>query len=280
MFRRIKWLRRSDPCPNLCGPSSGRGASDHKQEGPSVGSPRGLHCDRSTTANTQMFPKCSPRRPSFLENQLFNWWRRRESNPRPQALHPRLYMLILSITFAVCYPTGREHKRLARKGFNGSVPGRPHRVACVRRPPIRPCGLRAHKHTRSEASGLKPLERSCRRWQLFACSRIYEEDCTLGMHLRLRYLRRIQVAPFSGIPLEHGTTALFHRSLQSFLRGMHRAGCHCRRQACSLSMRRFWRCQSRSFSAARLSWSFLPLARPISSLARPRSQYRRSGTSV
>ena len=40
------------------------------------------------------------------------------------------------------------------------------------------------------------------------------------------------------------------------------------------------RCQSRSFSVARLSCCFLPLARPISSLARPSFQCRSSGTSV
>ena len=27
-------------------------------------------------------------------------------------------------------------------------------------------------------AGIKPLERSCRRWQLYVCSWIYEELCT------------------------------------------------------------------------------------------------------
>ena len=36
------------------------------------------------------------------------WWRRRESNPRPQALRSKVYMLILSLNLASDYPTGRE----------------------------------------------------------------------------------------------------------------------------------------------------------------------------
>ena len=47
-----------------------------------------------------------------------------------------------------------------------------------------------------------------------------------------------------------------------------------------LRMRALSRCQSRSFSVARLSCCFLPLARPISSFARPFFQCRSSGTSV
>src|SRR6056297_4164130 len=43
-----------------------------------------------------------------------------------------------------------------------------------------------------------------------------------------------------------------------------------------LRMRLFCRCQSRSFTAARLSCFFLPLARPTVSLAFPRDQCRRS----
>lgn len=49
---------------------------------------------------------------------------------------------------------------------------------------------------------------------------------------------------------------------------------------CCFNKRLRWRCQSRSLSVARLSYSFLPRARPISSLARPRFQYNASGTSV
>lgn len=40
---------------------------------------------------------------------LYIWWRRRESNPRPQVLCHRLYMLILSIVLTSSNPTGRAH---------------------------------------------------------------------------------------------------------------------------------------------------------------------------
>ena len=41
------------------------------------------------------------------------WWRRRELNPRPQALRYRTYMLIQSIDLAPGYPTGRENQEPA-----------------------------------------------------------------------------------------------------------------------------------------------------------------------
>ena len=47
-----------------------------------------------------------------------------------------------------------------------------------------------------------------------------------------------------------------------------------------LRMRCLSRFQSRSFSVARLSWSFLPLARPISTLTRAFFQYMARGTRV
>ena len=39
---------------------------------------------------------------------LFVWWRRRESNSRPQILRRWLYMLIPPISLTLSYPTGRE----------------------------------------------------------------------------------------------------------------------------------------------------------------------------
>jgi len=38
------------------------------------------------------------------------WWRRRESNPRPQILRFQLYMLISSIILTTSYPMNRENK--------------------------------------------------------------------------------------------------------------------------------------------------------------------------
>ena len=37
-----------------------------------------------------------------------DWWRRRESNPRPQVLRLWLYMLIPVLYLITGYPTGRE----------------------------------------------------------------------------------------------------------------------------------------------------------------------------
>ena len=45
---------------------------------------------------------------------LTNWWRRRESNPRPRALSHRYYMLSPVFDLTACYPTGREDKRRSR----------------------------------------------------------------------------------------------------------------------------------------------------------------------
>jgi len=56
----------------------------------------------------------------------FDWWRRRESNPRPLALRPEVYMLIRSIVLTACYPTGRENRRRSLERFNRSAPGGLH----------------------------------------------------------------------------------------------------------------------------------------------------------
>jgi len=58
---------------------------------------------------------------------MIKWWRRRESNPRPQILRLRFYMLIPSIDLTNCYPKGREDNWRVRKSFNESTPDRLHR---------------------------------------------------------------------------------------------------------------------------------------------------------
>ena len=52
-----------------------------------------------------------------------NWWRRRESNPRPQVICFRLYMLIRPISLVESYPVGRENNQRSWISFNGSTPG-------------------------------------------------------------------------------------------------------------------------------------------------------------
>ena len=43
----------------------------------------------------------------YLETH--DWWRRRESNPRPRAFHPRFYMLSLSFNLISGYPGDGEN---------------------------------------------------------------------------------------------------------------------------------------------------------------------------
>ena len=52
--------------------------------------------------------------PPLTGQAFIIWWRRRESNPRPQALRYRLYMLSRVFDLTVCYPTGRKDKQLSR----------------------------------------------------------------------------------------------------------------------------------------------------------------------
>jgi len=64
-----------------------------------------------------------------------NWWRRRESNPRPQALYYRIYMLIRAFNLTASYPAGREDLRPAQfKGFNASALNIPLRELVIRVP--------------------------------------------------------------------------------------------------------------------------------------------------
>jgi len=72
-------------------------------------------------------PALSSNKKSHRRGGFCYWWRRRESNPRPQVLRLWLYMLILSINLVDGYPTGRENQRRAWISFNESTPGVLHR---------------------------------------------------------------------------------------------------------------------------------------------------------
>src|SRR5688572_31396001 len=50
------------------------------------------------------------------------WWRRRESNSRPQALRYRFYVRVQPIDLAACYPVGGENTKPATERFSGSSP--------------------------------------------------------------------------------------------------------------------------------------------------------------
>jgi hypothetical protein len=120
------------------------------------------------------------------------WWRRRESNPRPQDLRLRLYMLIRVFALTGGYPTGRDNHQRSRLSFSGSAPGSFSTILRDRRPV-----LDAQARLQSDGTLLvfKQRVRSCRRWQLLVCSCFYEGSYSLGMHLGFCDPRRNHVVP-------------------------------------------------------------------------------------
>ena len=123
---------------------------------------------------------------------LLVWWRRRESNPRPQDLRLRLYMLIRVFVLTGGYPTGRDNHKRSRLSFSGSAPGSFSTILRDRRPV-----LDAQARLQSDGTLLvfKQRVRSCRRWQLLVCSCFYEGSYSLGMHLGFCDPRRNHVVP-------------------------------------------------------------------------------------
>ena len=55
---------------------------------------------------------------------MSQWWRRRESNPRPRTHCHRLYMLSLLFGFNRHYPERQEERERARFVFNTCALGR------------------------------------------------------------------------------------------------------------------------------------------------------------
>ena len=80
------------------------------------------------------------------------WWRRRESNPRPQVRCPWFYMLSLVINLTAPSLTGKRDERRVQLGFSALVLDKPlHDLARVDpRMPLR--ALDAQARLQSEAS--------------------------------------------------------------------------------------------------------------------------------
>jgi len=159
--------------------------------------------------------------------------------------------LAASLSLTVRCPTGRACERRARLGFSRATPGESHDELVW----VDPRDW-AHKHTQAEAGYLRLSSQSvvvvvgnylCLQLDLRGLLR-------LGMHLRLCYPRRTQSPPSDGL-----CPPLYSRRAQLSRRR------HVPQPA--LSSRSFWRCHSRSFSAARLSNLRLPLAMATSSFA-------------
>jgi len=244
-----------------------------------------------------------------LRRRRVRWWRRRESNPRPRAFHPRIYMLSRVYSLTVTLPDGQGHVSAspwvltpARGASDGAIP-------CLGDP-----RGRTHGHVPAGGSlSIKQRERSCRRWQLCWLQLDLRGHLPLGMHLGLHHPCQSQVAPEvlerqCNSPLARRAPEIARRGRRSPLHPgavaprrktrtprpppvPHRLVADRRRMTPgprrnaaafqrTLSRRCFSRCQSRSRCAARLSCCFLPRARPTASFARPRFQNRRSGTRV
>ena len=72
------------------------------------------------------FTHTNKKAPPF-QVRLFYWWRRGESNSRPQALRHRIYMLIPFFSLTSSYPMGGEDWWRFWIGFNESTPDMLHR---------------------------------------------------------------------------------------------------------------------------------------------------------
>lgn len=131
------------------------------------------------------------------KTSLTIWWRWRESNPRPQALYLRSYMLSLPLYLTIPLPdkTGKGHGEPQR--FNQSTRGGASWRSCVKLP--LECSVLRETPSAQARPGqrlaVKQPERSCRRWQLLLHSLFYEVDCNLGMHLGLHHPRRSHITP-------------------------------------------------------------------------------------
>jgi len=109
----------------------------------------------------------SPRRVNKLgpaKRGLVCWWRRRGSNPRPQALHYELYMLIPSlISLRATRRAGKTCNQLS-KDLTVQALNMPLPRSCVSDSWDPAAQARAGQKTLKLV--FKQLARSCRRWQL------------------------------------------------------------------------------------------------------------------
>jgi hypothetical protein len=125
------------------------------------------------------------------------WWRRRESNPRPQALRRRIYMLIRIFVLTGCYPTGREDRQRVQYFFSASA------LDELPRDLVRSYARRLHARARLQSDGtllgFKQRVRSCRRWQLYWLQVDLRGVLPLGMPLRFHDPRRNRDAPLRSL---------------------------------------------------------------------------------
>jgi len=131
-----------------------------------------------------------------------DWWRRRESNPRPQALCRRFYMRSLSFDLTGGSPDRQGDLPAIPKGFSGLAPGGPRRD--LMRYDAQNLNASARLQLDGTLPGFKRRVRSCRRWQLCFLQLDLRGPLPLGMPLRFRDPRRNQVAPFGSQVTAYG----------------------------------------------------------------------------
>lgn len=208
-----------------------------------------------------------------------DWWRWRESNPRPKALHPRLYMLSPPFVLGL-----RKH---GVRSTPQDTPARScFRLAGRRRKPFRDDDPTS---TSTDTSGFGAYALSGESVDVvvgvcgFAAG-LTRKAAPSACARQFRNPRRSQDTPGSAVVVERLTRPVWVRA-GGAARGRRRCPA-CGRacvQASLLRWRRarcFSRCQSLSRALSRLSCSCLPLASASSSLTLLDFQYIAVGTSV
>jgi hypothetical protein len=119
------------------------------------------------------------------------WWRRRESNPRPEifsSTHLHVYPEFCFSSLEGPLGTGTSGTN-PLSGFASSPTGPGNRLSCC------PHLIRLRRK-RQRGAGITPPERTRNRWRVYVYRRIYElpecSTCSIG----LNYPRRNLFAPF------------------------------------------------------------------------------------
>ena len=121
-----------------------------------------------------------------------SWWRRRELNPRPQALRFKVYMLISSlISLQVTRRTRKANSQFSKVLTLGPQTY-PYAILFTLH---RDLNVQTHIRPMTLKLVFKQLVRSCRRLQLKGLQLYLRGNLCLGMHSKFRYPRRSHVAP-------------------------------------------------------------------------------------
>src|SRR6187200_659119 len=122
----------------------------------------------------RMISRCEAKAPRTFAGSPHYWWRRGELNPRPQALHFRLYVRSCLFVFSP-HATRAAGKTLGQLTVSLNYASR----STVHSDPVSASpGSVAQAPAGRRLGGVKPPERSCRRWQLKFAQEFNEDPCT------------------------------------------------------------------------------------------------------